>query len=59
MPLIVMLLTLSGSYGFTGGAPVIQGFKTLAGCERAIPTVRQFYGKGTVEKAQCLSLAAE
>jgi hypothetical protein len=59
MPLIIMLVTLSGSYGFTGGAPVIQGFKTIAACERAIPTIRQFYGKGTVKKAQCFSLASE
>ncbi len=59
IPLIVMLLTLSGSYGYTGGAPVIQGFETLAACERAIPAVRQFYGDARVEKAQCLQLAPE
>ena len=57
MPIIVMIITLSGSYGFTGGAPVIQGFKTVAACERAIPIVRKVYG--AVEKVQCVLLKAE
>ncbi len=57
MTVIVMLLTLSGSYGFTGGAPVIQGFRTMEACERAIPAVKRFYG--TVDKIQCVSLPAQ
>lgn len=54
MSIFVMLITLSGSYGFTGGAPVIQGFHSLAACQAAIPKVSEFY-KSTV-KVECLSL---
>ena len=54
IPIIAMLVTLTGGYGFTGGGPVIQGFRTVAACEAAIPAVRTFYG--SVEKIQCLSL---
>ena len=56
MPVIVMLITLSGSYGFTGGAPVIQGFKTTAACEQAIPAIKEFYGPNDVKKIQCVAL---
>ena len=57
MPIVVMLFTLSGSFGFTGGAPVISGFATIAACERAIPRIRQFYGSAT--KVECVSFPSE
>lgn len=57
MQIIVMIIVLSGSYGFTGGAPIIQGFKTIAACERAIPVVKKTYSN--VEKIQCLALSQE
>ena len=52
-----MIIVLSGSYGFTGGAPIIQGFTTIAACERAIPVVKKTYSN--VEKIQCLALSQE
>lgn len=57
MPIVVMIIVLTGSYGFTGGAPIIQGFKTLAACERSIPAVKQVYNN--VDKIQCLALPPE
>lgn len=48
-----MLITPTGSYSYTGGGPVIQGFRTMAACEAAVPTGRAFYG--SVQKPQCLS----
>ena len=57
MQLFVMLITLSGSFGFTGGAPVIQGFHSLAACEKAIPAVRAGYP--SADKVQCVELAAD
>jgi len=57
MPIILMLLTLSGSYGFTGGTTVIQGFKTIEACPRAIPVIREFYR--SIKKVQCVSLPTE
>lgn len=56
MPVVVMLITLLGSYGYTGGAPVIQGFQTVAACRAAIPQIRKFYG--TVDRVTCVSLPA-
>lgn len=58
MTIIAMLITLSGSYGFTGGGPVIQGFNTLQACQAAIPAVRSFYGPAHIKKIQCVSLSA-
>lgn len=57
MPIIVMLIVLSGSYDFTGGGPVIQGFQTVAACEAAIPSMRAFYGP--VKKIQCVSIPSQ
>ncbi len=57
MPLFVLLITLSGSYGFTGGAPVIQGFHSIEACQRAIPAVQKFYA--SVDKIECLTLPAD
>jgi hypothetical protein len=57
MPIIVMLIVLTGSFQFTGGAPVISGFKTIGACQRAIPTVRKLYDN--IEKIQCISLPSQ
>ena len=57
MSLFVMLITLSGSFGFTGGAPVIQGFRSLVAWEKAIPTVREAYP--TADKVRCVELPAD
>ena len=56
MPLVVMLITLLGSYGYTGGAPVIQGFHNMAACRAAIPHIRKFYQ--TVDRTACIRLPA-
>ena len=57
MPIIAMLITLTGSYNYTGGGPVIQGFHTAAACEAAISAVRAFYG--SVKKVRCLSFPSQ
>ena len=54
MPIIAMLITLAGSYSYTGGGAVIQGFQTIAACEAAVPAVRAF--TGSVQEVRCLSL---
>lgn len=57
MQMFVMLITLSGSYGFTGGAPVIQGFHSIAACTKAIPAVRAVYK--SADKIECVALPAD
>lgn len=57
MPIIVMLVVLTGSFRFTGGAPVISGFKTIEACQRSIPTVEKIYDN--IEKIECISLPSQ
>lgn len=57
MAMFVMLFSLHGSYGFTGGASAIQGFHSLAACQKAIPTIRKFYP--SVDKIECVALPAD
>jgi hypothetical protein len=54
MPIIVMIIVLTGSFHFPGGAPVIQGFQTISACEAAIPDVRKVYDG--ISKIECIAL---
>lgn len=57
MPIVVMLIILTGSFKYTGGAPVISGFKTTDACRRAIPRVEKYYDN--IEKTQCFSFPSQ
>lgn len=55
MPIIVMIITLTGSYGYTGGGPVIQGFTSIKACEKAIPLVHGVYAE-RVDRIKCIAI---
>lgn len=55
MPIIVMIITLTGSYGYTGGGPVIQGFSSIKACEKAIPLIHGVYA-GKAEQIRCIAI---
>lgn len=59
--IIVMLIWIGSDHG---GAATIQGFKSLAACERAIPAVMAPVWKGTfmttgATGAACVEMRAE